>query len=162
MSAIESAVKQLDVPRLDVIVHVRVLTAAPQGKTDVPADMQKVVRQREQSLRYGAYFQVAALTHRVRSGGRTGSAGDIELAAPVVTRPARFGYQLELRPLVTGNRKGTRTIQLRNLKFELRGHEAGTADIQTDVAVPEGETVVVGTAALGDRAMVLVFWALPV
>jgi hypothetical protein len=159
VAAIEQAIQKLDVARPDVTFHLRVLVAGPQGPGDVPPDMQKVVRQLEQNLRFKAYHQVAALTQRVRSGAKLESHGTLQLAPPVLDRAARVGYELELRPVVGGGRKGARTIQLRSLDFELEGREIGKADIHTDLVVPEGETVVVGTAALGDRAMVLVVWA---
>ncbi len=159
MAAIEQAIKQLDVPRPDLTIFMRVLIAGPQGPGNVPPDLQKVVRQLEQNLRFSAYHQVAAVTQRVRSGAKLESHGFLQLAPPVLDKGARVGYELEVRPLVTGAKKGARTIQLRKLKFELEGRDVGRADIETDIVVPEGEIVVVGTAALGDRAMVLVLWA---
>lgn len=159
VAAIEGAVKLLDVPRPDVVFHMRLLVAGPEGATDVPADMQKVVRQLQQSLRWKAYYQVADLDQRVRSGARLESHGVLQLAPPVLEKPTRTGYEIELRPVVTGVRKGARTVQLRLLQFELESRETGRADIRTEIVVPEGETVVVGTAALGNRALVLVVWA---
>jgi hypothetical protein len=121
--------------------------------------MQKVVRQLEQNLRFKAYNQVAALSQRVRSGSEVESYGSIQLTPPVLEKNLRVNYELELRPVITGARRGSRTIQIRHLTFWLESRETGKAEIRTDVVLPEGEIVVVGTAALGDRAMVLVLWA---
>lgn len=161
VAVIEHAVKQLDVPRPDVSFQIRVLIAGPTGETSVPADMQKVVRELKQNLQFKAYTQVSALTHRVRSGGRIDSKGTIQLVPPAVEKPTRADYDLELRPVVSGARRGSRTVQVRSLSFELDPdtRDIGNAEIRTDVVIPEGETVVVGTAALGPRALVLVMWA---
>jgi hypothetical protein len=157
--AMEQALKQLDVPRPDVVFHMRLLIGGPEAPGDVPADMQKVVRQLEQNLRFKAYHQVAALTQRVRSGAKLESHGTLQINAPVLEKNTRPVYKLVLRPVVTDTRRGARTIQLRSLGFELKGRDGVRADIRTDVVMPEGEIVVVGTAALGDRAIVLVVWA---
>jgi hypothetical protein len=160
VTAIEQAIRQLDVPRPDVVLQVRLLLAGPTGPGDVPGDMQKVVRQLEQHLRFRAYHQVAAVSHRVRSGAKVESQGFLQLAPPALDPAGRVGYSLELRPVVTGTKRGSRAVQLRGLRFELKPRE-GKAEIRTDLVVPEGETVVVGTAALGDRAVILVVWASP-
>lgn len=162
VAAIEQAIKRLDVERPDVVFNMRLLIAGPQGPGDVPADMKKIVRQLEQNLRFGGYYQVAALNQRVRSGARVESRGSLQITAPALEKNARVGYELELRPVVTGTRKGARTVQMRTLRFDLEGRDVGRANIRTDIAIPEGEIVVVGTAALGDRAMVLVVWASPI
>jgi type II secretory pathway component GspD/PulD (secretin) len=162
VAAIEQAIRRLDVPRPDIVFQMRLLIASPEGVSDVHQDMQSVVRQLEQSLRFRAYHQVAALSQRVRSGTRLESQGNIQLAPPVARTAARASYELELRPVVTGTKKGARSVQLRTLRFELDSKELGDADIRTDVVVPEGEIVVVGTAALGERALVLVVWASPI
>lgn len=159
VAAIEQAVKHLDVPHPDVVFHMRLLIAGPHSASDIPADMQKVVRQLEQNLRFKSYHQVSAITQRVRSGAKLESHGMLQINAPALEKNTRTRYELELRPVVTGTRKGARTIQLRSLSFELESREIGEADIRTDIVIPEGEIVVVGTAAVGDRAMVLVVWA---
>lgn len=159
VAAIEQAIKQIDVARPDVTFQVRVLLASREGETSVPPDMQKVVRQLQQNLQFKSYQQLAAMTQRVTSGARVESKGTIQLGPPVTERPVRAGCNVELRPVVSGEKRGSRTIQLRSLRFELESREAGKAEIRTDIVVPEGETVVVGTAALGARALVLVVWA---
>ncbi len=159
VAAIEQAIKQLDVARPDVSFQVRVLLASHDGETNVPADMQKVVRQLQQNLQFKSYQQLAAMTQRVRSGARVESQGFIQLAPPAVEKSVRADSELELRPVVTGDKRGSRIIQLRSLRFELGHRDVGHAEIRTDLVVPEGEIVVVGTAALGTRALVLVVWA---
>jgi type II secretory pathway component GspD/PulD (secretin) len=159
LAAIAQAIKQLDVATPDVSFQIRVLVAGQGGETSVPADMQKVVRQLQQNLQFKVYQQVAAITQRVRSGSRLSSEGSIELVPPMVEKSVRANYEIDLKPVVTGARRGARTVQVRSLNFKMQNKEIGNAEIRTDVVIPEGETVVVGTAAMGTRALVLVVWA---
>jgi hypothetical protein len=53
---------------------------------------------------------------------------------------------------------GAATVQMDNFAFSLR-EPAGNADISTSLGVREGEKVVVGTASLKDKAMILVLSA---
>ncbi|HEY0715505.1 MAG TPA: secretin N-terminal domain-containing protein [Polyangia bacterium] len=159
LAVMEAAIKQLDVPRPDVTLQARILIAGPAGTTNVPADMAKVVRQLKGNLQFGAYHQIAAFTQRVRSGARFETEGLLDLAPPVFDKAVRAEYELEVRPVVTVLPKGPHTVQVRDLRFELEIPGEGKAHLRTDVVIPEGETVVVGTAVLGPRALVVVVWA---
>jgi hypothetical protein len=57
------------------------------------------------------------------------------------------------------NPTGVTTVQLGALNFRLVGGDNGAAVIRSDVGVREGEKVVVGTAGLKDKALILVLTA---
>jgi hypothetical protein len=71
----------------------------------------------------------------------------------------RYNYQAYSLSLTTTG-GGTPTLQLTNFNFHLDGGEAGgKATVRSDVGVREGEKVVVGTAGLRDKALILVVTA---
>jgi hypothetical protein len=50
-------------------------------------------------------------------------------------------------------------VQIRKLHYAIEGKSLGEAEINTGLSLREGEKVVVGTASLKDRAMILVLSA---
>jgi hypothetical protein len=164
ISAIEEALKRLDVPappKPDIELRMRVLFAAPSGPGQYPADLEGVVKQLQATLNYKAYFQIASVLQRVKDGAGSGGKGVAQVAPPISSEASatQYSYGMEHVSLVAPPSGGPPTIQVRKFHFSVGNKTLGEADITTGVTLREGEKVVVGTAILKDRAMVLVLSA---
>lgn len=164
IASIEDAIKRLDAPspqKNDIEVRMRVLFAAPSGPGQYPVDLEGVVKQLQATLNYKAYFEIANVLQRVKDGSGTASKGVANLKPPVTTEStsAQYGYGLEDVRLVTPSSGGPPRVQIRKVTFWVNGKSLGEADLSTGLSLREGEKVVVGTANLKHRAMILVLSA---
>jgi hypothetical protein len=168
--AIEDAIKRVDVPSMpkpDVELRMRVLIAAPTGSGQHPTDLDAVIKQLRATLNYKSYNQIASITQRVKAGAGAGGKGQTQLAPPVSQEPssANYSYSLEGVNVITpppgaaASAGGNISIQIKKLKFWTGNKQLGEADINTGLSLREGEKVVVGSASLKDRAMILVLSA---
>lgn len=162
VSAIEQAIKRLDVPtppRPDVELKIRVLLGSPApGPGQVPSELDAVVKQLTSTLNYKSYFLVASTIQRVRAGGSTKGRGNVEIAPPAADQKTsgQFRYYVDNVSTIAGAGGGAPVMQLRKLELELDGRELGKAEVETGLTLREGEKVVVGTASLKNRAMIVV------
>ena len=79
---------------------------------------------------------------------------------PGEPNPREFHYVFGANALTLGtNSAGVTTVQLGTFNFTLEGSQGVHASIRSDVGVREGEKVVVGTAGLKDKALILVLTA---
>jgi hypothetical protein len=169
VAAVEQAIKRLDVPgvrRPDVELRIYVLIgspSAPSGPTQYPSELEPVVRQLAATLSYRSYFQVAALTQRIRPDGGANGKGELMIAPPASDQAgsAKFHYSCQnvaVSPAATGG--GPLQVTLRRFHFELEGNDAlGEAEVSTGLTLRDGEKVVVGTGSLKNRAMIIVLAA---
>ena len=115
-------------------------------------------------LNYKSYSNVATAVQRVRPGSRgIGLNGSAEVAAQIIQmeRSQMANYDFRARALNVGtDSSGGYTAQLSEayFKFFVPG-PAGSAEIRTDLNLRNGEKVVVGTATLGNKGLILVLSA---
>lgn len=163
IASIEETLRRLDtpgLPRPDVELKMRVLIAAPDGPDECPSDLAAVIKQLRANLSYKSYFQVASLNQRVKSGGSSGGKGEVQVSPPVVLETSTLRYSYGFGNVnVNGLPGGRALIQIRRLRFWTGHKRMGEADIGTALSLREGEKVVVGTASLKERAMILVLSA---
>jgi hypothetical protein len=170
IAAIEDAVKRLDVPeaaRPDIELRMHVLVASNSESTNnqYPADLKDVVAQLKSTLTYKNYYLLTTIVQRTKesresSGDYINGKGTSDLNTPggeKLTYEYNFGaWSLALSQLPSG----MMGVQLGHFSFNLAGsNAAGSARIQSDVSMREGEQVVVGTAGLRDKALILVMTA---
>jgi hypothetical protein len=171
IAAIEDALKRLDTPeaaRPEVELHMHVLIAgnAEGGGTLVPAELKDVLTQLQSTLSYKNYSLLTSIIQRAKeqpySPGFLQGAGDAGILLPSAPgahddalRDFQYGFSANSLTLAT-TPAGATTVQLGGFRFELKGGPFGSADIHSDVGVREGEKVVVGTAGLRDKALILV------
>jgi hypothetical protein len=163
IASIEDAIKRLDVsrpPRPDIELYIRVLIAAPGGTSQYPGELDPVVKQLHATLSYKSYFQVASITHRVKAGGGAKGKGVTVINPPVAAEATTLNYTYGFEDVALAPPgSGPNMVQIRRLNYWTGGKALGEAEINTGLTLREGQKVVVGTASLKDRAMILVLFA---
>ncbi|HSE15502.1 MAG TPA: hypothetical protein VLB46_00530 [Pyrinomonadaceae bacterium] len=162
LAIVEEALKRLDVPaapRPNIELHMHVLVASNSGAaaTDVPAELKDVLTELRGTLTYKTYELAASIVQRLTETprGLQGS-GTAELpatgpGAPTSAMP--YEYSLQNVSLVQ-NPTGAASVQIANFSFVAREKES--AKVQTALNLRDGEKVVVGTATIRSRALVIV------
>ncbi|MEK6287456.1 MAG: secretin N-terminal domain-containing protein [Acidobacteriota bacterium] len=173
IAAIEEALKRLDTPQAaqpDIELRLNVLIASNvEGvASQYPNDLGDVVKQMQAMLNYKNYTNLATVVQRVRVGTRNlGINGTAEVPATILGTgepiPASYDYRAYSMTLGTDS-SGGYVVQLSGNQFTFRGNGpkgdgVGQADIRTDLNLRNGEKVVVGTATLGNKGLILVLSA---
>jgi hypothetical protein len=163
IAAIEDALKRLDVPKApkpDIEFRIRVLIAAPGGASQYPNELEPVVKQLHATLNYKGYFQIASITLRVKAGSGARGTGVTSVNPPVSAESSSMSYAYGFEDVsIAPPPPGAAVVQIRKLHYAIEGKSLGEAEINTGLSLREGEKVVVGTASLKDRAMILVLSA---
>lgn len=169
IAAVEEALKRLDTPQApqpDIELRMNVLLATNvEGVVNqYPADLGDVIKQMQAMLNYKSYSNIATVAQRVRPGSRNiGINGNAEVAAKILEMelPQLANYGFRANNLVLGtDSTGGYTTQLHEAEFKLwLPGPGGQADIRTDISLRNGEKVVVGTATLGKKGLILVLSA---
>jgi hypothetical protein len=162
---IEEALKRLDAPaapRPNIELHMHVLIASNAGGpgTDVPADLKDVLTQLRGTLNYRNYELVASIVQRLTETprGLQGS-GIAELPSVNAGTPnSAMAYEYYLNNVsLVQNATGASSVQI--AEFTFLTLEKERARIQTALNLRDGEKVVVGTATIRNRALVIVLTA---
>lgn len=169
----EEALKRLDVPgtpRPNIELHMYVLlasnaTASP-ARTEVPNELKAVLTQLRETLNYRNYDLATSIVQRLtetQRGLRGKGAADISYApigAEGVTLP--YEYSTGTITLASGP-TGAQTLQIGEFTFTTGITPGSKIDnrtqVQTALNLRDGEKVVVGTATLGERALIIVLAA---
>jgi hypothetical protein len=173
IAAIEEALKRLDTPetqRLDVDLRMHVLIASQTeaASDQFPAELRDVVKQLQSTLSYKGYRLIATVINRVREGRTINGQGvaDVDaIATRVENREIGAMYNYNIGPVtVTNAPGGTPSIQMENLRFSLKTNAFTPSSyldtsISTGASVRDGERVVVGTATLKDKGLILIVTA---
>lgn len=171
IAAIDEALKRLDTPQAaqpDIELRLNVLIASNvEGvASQYPNDLGDVVKQMQAMLNYKNYTNLATVVQRVRVGTRNlGMNGAAEVPASILGTggqplPASYDYRAFSIALATDS-SGGYVVQLSGNQFNFRGNGPGIgqAEIRTDLSLRNGEKVVVGTATLGNKGLILVLSA---
>ena len=162
---VEEALKRLDVPaapRPNIELHMHVLIASNGSGTgtDVPADLKDVLTQLRGTLNYRNYELVASIVQRLTEtprglqGSGVAELPSVNPGTPNSAMP--YEYQLNNVSLVQ-NATGASSVQIAEFTFVTQEKER--ARIQTALNLRDGEKVVVGTATIRNRALVIVLTA---
>jgi type II secretory pathway component GspD/PulD (secretin) len=175
IATIEEAIRRLDVPRasrpvdpdIELTMHIMIASNDQLPDDDFPTSLRPVVSQLKNTFNYRHYKLVTPILHRARlnqknstlyqsSGNSTyqmaGSAGATKVNY-------QYGYQ-EINLEAAGS--GRPSVLIRNFRFELdgKGDESGAALgnalIASNLSIRDGESLVVGSASLRDRAVIIV------
>lgn len=163
--SIEEALKRLDIAipaRPNIELHMYVLVGSNTGPTtaDIPAELKDVIPQLKSTLTYRNYAVATSVVQRLtetRRGLRGKGTMSISGASSGGDLTLPFEYLINSVAL-SANATGTPTIQIDEFSFSTFTTGSVT-QVQTALNMREGEKVVVGTAALGDRALIIVLTA---
>jgi hypothetical protein len=171
ITSIEEALKRLDTPEaprpeIEFRMHVLIASNAAGGANQYPADLRDAIGQLQTTLNFKSYYLLTSIIQRAKDRPDYAPAiiqgeGVAQLSLPGENAPRDFGYHFQANSLtLSTSPAGTTTVQLGNFRFRLDGGDAGgRAVVSSDVGVRDGEKVIVGTAGLKDKALILVLTA---
>ena len=163
VATIEEAIKRLDTPApppSSVQMHMHVLLASNRTLTtpgaETPAELKDVITELRGTLAYKNYELVTSVLQRLTETNRalTGSGLAQIPGAQTGTTTAQYEYYVNQLSFVPGA-SGAQAIQIQDFTFTLSG-EGIRGRVQTALNLKDGEKVVVGTATINDRALIVV------
>lgn len=170
IASVEDALKRLDTPEgprpeVELRMHVLIASNADGPSGQLPADLKEVVGQLQSTLSFKHYQLLTTILQRTKERAGYSPAyinGDGSAQATIPGAGVlsyRYSYQAASLALST-TPTGATTSQIGGFNFNLDGGPiGGRATIRSDVGLREGERVVVGTAGLNDKALILVLTA---
>ncbi len=173
IAAIEEALKRLDTPEtprpeIEFRLHVLIASnAAGSGSANqYPADLRDTIGQLQTTLNFKNYQLLTSIIQRAKDRPEYApniiqGEGSAQLQLPGENAPRDFGYHFQANSLtLSTSPAGVTTAQLGSFRFRVDGgNEGGRAVVSSDIGVRDGEKVVVGTAGLRDKALILVLSA---
>ena len=166
IAVVEEALKRLDVPgalRPNIELNMHVLIASNEGTPvkEVPADLKDVLTQLRGTLNYRNYELATSIIQRLtETPQRVQGSGVAELPgnnAGTLATSMQYEYYLTNVSLLQ-NATGAASVQIADFYFSTVEKEQ-RARVQTALNLRDGEKVVVGTATLRNRALVIVLTA---
>jgi type II/III secretion system protein len=169
LATIEEALKRLDTPaappaNIELHMHVLLASNASSGDTTAqpPAELKDVLTQLRQTLNYRNYELATSVVQRLTETPRglrgKGIAEISRSPAPGGSVTLPYEYTINFVTLASTSTGGT-LVQIGEFSFTT-GLTSTTLDnrtqVQTALNLRDGEKVVVGTATLGDRALIIV------
>lgn len=166
LASLEEAIRRLDAPEparadAELTIHVLLASKEPESTTAPPEDLKDTLAALKKTLVYRYYTPITTFVRRVKDRAHNlGSSGVAELP-PLDGKGPSSAMQLdcESRYLwIEQPASGPALIRIDGFKLNAHGLRgfSGRASVQTDLTVREGERVVVGTSALGERGLVVV------
>ena len=166
LATMEEALKRLDMPatpRPNIELHMHVLIASNAGasSSDVPPELKDVLTQLRNTLNYRTYELATSVVQRLTDaprsfqGGGTAEIPSNDAANPKMSLP--YDYYISQISFVQ-NAPGVQSLQIGEFTFASLS-EKERARIQTALNIRDGEKVVVGTATMRNRALVVVLTA---
>jgi hypothetical protein len=172
IATIEEAIKRLDtplppkpaetvLPDVEIYGYVLIASQSAEAGSDYPKAIEDVVKQLQANLSYKNYRLLTAVVQRTKQGGQIASNGVASLADKSVIS----NYNFEIRRVMPGNKEEPARLNLDGISLRLQGQPTpdgqplGNASINTELKIRDGEKIVVGTASLRDKALVLVLTA---
>jgi hypothetical protein len=169
--SIEEALKRLDTPEaprpeIEFRMHVLIASNASNGTNQYPADLKDAVGQLQTTLNFKSYYLLTSIIQRAKdrqdyAPNIIQGEGVAQMQLPGENAPRDYSYNFQANSLMLNtNQAGVTSVQLGSFRFRLDGGDGGgRAVVSSDVGVREGEKVVVGTAGLRDKALILVLTA---
>ena len=169
LATIEEAIKRLDTPaapRPNIELHMHVLAAsnqsgASEASAPLPAELKDVITQLRGTLAYTNYELAATVVQRLtetRNVLAGNGAGQVLHGNPTGLDMA-MPYQYIIRTVsLVRNPSGAPTVQIDEFTFTAQT-DKDKAQVQTALNLRDGEQVVVGTATIRNRALIVVLSA---
>ena len=165
ITTVEEALKRLDVPgaprpNIELNMHVLIASNAGGPTTETPPDLKDVLTQLRGTLSYRNYELAASIVQRLTETPRAlQGSGVAELPSTNPGTPASaMAYEYHISNVsLLQNATGAASVQIAEFTFTTQEKER--ARVQTALNLRDGEKVVVGTATLRNRALVIVLTA---
>jgi type II secretory pathway component GspD/PulD (secretin) len=163
LATIEEAIKRLDTPAAppsSVQMHMHVLMASNRVGTtpagEIPVELKDVITELRGTLTYRNYELITSVLQRLTETNRglNGSGLAQVPGAQSGITTARYEYYVNQLSFVP-SASGAQSIQIQDFVFTLAG-EGIQGRVQTALNLRDGEKVVVGTATINDRALIVV------
>lgn len=173
IATIEAAIKRLDVPAparaartspkdVDITVHVLLASSDSSDGNQYPQALQDVVKQMQSALNYKSFQLLTTIVQRtnLRRGLMTSSG-----TTALPEKDASANYRLGMSDISFLPQIEDGSITIGDLNFQIAGsndeisRKFGSAEVRTRLNVRPGEKVVVGTATLRDKAVILILTA---
>lgn len=175
LATIEEAIKRLDTPatpspNIELHMHVLVASAtsgsAGGATVQVPPDLKDVLTQLRETLSYRNYELATSIVQRLTETPRgLHGKGMAEISqSPAAAGSLTLPYEYFINSVtVASTSTGAPIVQIGEFTFSTGVLPAMKVDsrtqVQTALNLRHGEKVVVGTATLGDRALIIVLTA---
>jgi hypothetical protein len=170
LASIEEALKRLDTPEtprpdIELRMHVLIASNAAGGANQYPSDLKDAVGQLQTTLNFKSYHLLTSIIQRAKdrpeySPGIIQGEGGAQLNLPGENEPRDYYYNFQANSLTLNTSPaGVTTVQLGTFTFAINSKGGEKAVVRSDVGVRDGEKVVVGTAGLRDKALILVLTA---
>jgi hypothetical protein len=162
MSAIEDAVKRLDVPAaapkdIDLIVYLVVASEQASAGGSLPSELQPVADELKKIFSYKSLRLLDSILLRTQPGNGAEADGVIEMPD---SGGRTSSYKFWARPSAVTEDPNGRLIRLDNLRLSMHLPGDREAGINTDITVREGQRVVVGKSNMGtNQSLILVVTA---
>jgi hypothetical protein len=171
IAAMEEALQRLDKPEapapdIELLMHILMASNTGDSPGRFPDDLNNVILQLRSTLNYKSYHIITSVVQRVRDSGgwteRISGVGNAQIELPFPSAPsgasAEYMYRISEVSLIPSPSSGS-TVQFKGFYFRISGSAVGTAEMRTDIGVRDGEKVVVGTATLKDKGLIIVLSA---
>jgi type II secretory pathway component GspD/PulD (secretin) len=164
IATMEEAIKRLDTPaapRPNIELHMHVLIGSNAGgaSSDMPSELKDVLAQLQNTLKYKNYELVTSVIQRLTETNQMQQgSGTAEMASGTpgtISMPYEY-YIAQVSFL--SNPAGAPNVQIGQFSFSTLADKE-RAKIQTALTIRDGEKVVVGTATMRSRALVIVLTA---
>ena len=161
LAIIEEAIKRLDTPVAPtpgIELHMYILVGSKSGGTpQLPAELRDVVEQLQATLTYKNYELVTSIIQRLKETNRgLRGQGTLELTQALTTdgkTSLPYLYVINEVSLREAS-AGKPTIQIGEFSFTTTDKDI--ARVQTALSLRDGEKVVVGTATVKDKSLIIV------
>lgn len=168
LAVIEEAIKRLDTPKPpnkrdpDVEVHLHALLASNVESSDtssvVPPELKDVIKQLQTTLNFKNYSLLTSIIQRGYAPSGLSGRGVVTVGAPLFEKKQDANYDFQIGQILGQYEGSLPNLYLNGFKFDISGQTAefGSARIGNNLQIREGEKLVVGTASLRDKALILV------
>lgn len=170
IAAIEEALKRLDMPMpakpaepilpdVEIYGYVLIASQAAESGSNYPKAIDDVVKQLQANLSYKNYRLLTTVVQRTKLGGQVDSTGTASL--PDQSFSCNYSFSIQ-RISAVSKEDDFSQLSLDFINLKLQGHPSpdgqvpGNVSMRTDLKIRDGEKVVVGTASLRDKALILV------
>ncbi len=163
LATIEEAIKRLDTPaapRSSVQMHMHVLLASNRtgaaAAGEIPAELKDVITELRGTLTYKNYELVTSVLQRLTETNRGLNGNGLAQIPGAQSNLTTAQYEYFVSQLsFVPSASGAQTIQIQDFTFTLVG-DGIRGRVQTALNLRDGEKVVVGTATINDRALIVV------